>query len=324
MRISGLLSGLVLVFVATIALGTPLDFKTVSADAKWVAHVDVDAMRTSTLVQKMYLLVVQECNDLDPQMAKLRAEWGLDPRIDLHGMTLYGPQFGEPKGILIIYANVDRKKLEGKASAAKDHKTAAYGPYEIHVWTETRHGQQRPAAAAFCRPNVVVFGPSVDDVKHAIDVFDGKKASLDGKESVLTAKVLAGTTVLARATGLSEAKLPMKSSLVKQSDSMSIVMGESGEQSFFHGVLVAKSADIALEFKKIVDGGIALAGLRAGSDAAAARLVKGVKAGVNDKTVTVEFSAPVDDVWTVVEKCVKMMLEHQREWMEHHQGGKKQ
>jgi hypothetical protein len=301
---------------AVTAQAAPIDFKAVPAEAKWLAHVDVDAMRSSMVVQKMYHMAAEKCKDLDVHMDKVKEHLGLDPRKDLHGMTLYGPRVGEHRGILIVYADVDRKLLEEKAQRAPDHKTATYGSYEIHTWMAKHMGKEHPAAGAFFKSNVIVFGPSADGVKLALDVLDGKKSSLDGKESVLTAKVPAGTTVLARAIDLGDAKLPVKSPLVKESQSLSIAMGESEGKSFFHGSLATKSTDVAEQVKKIVEGGLALGRLQHGNDAEATKLIDQVKVKVSDKNVAVDFEASADTVAAKMQQCAKQLHERHQKWME--------
>lgn len=240
MRVFGFACAVVLGF-ASMVQAAPLDVKAVCGESKWVAHVDVDAIRGNTIVKNLYQLGQEKCDWVKKGgFDKIRDQWGIDLRKDLHGMTMYGPKVGEHKAILIVYADVNRKLLEEKAPKASGHKTAKVGAFEIHAWTHKAHGHERPAAGAFFKDNVIVFGGSADNVKAALEVLDGKRPSLAGKDSALTAKVPAGTTVLARAIALDEAKLPVKSPLVKQSVSLSIDMGENEGNSFFHGKLVTK------------------------------------------------------------------------------------
>ena len=56
----------------------------------------------------------------------------------------------------------------------------------------------------------------------------------------------------------------------------------------------------------------AMAELHHGQDAEAMRLLKMFKATVADKTLSVEFSAPVDEVWTTAEKAVQKAIEHHK------------
>ena len=43
-----------LALLAAVGQAAPLDTKNVAADAKWVVHVDVDAVRDSLVVQKAF------------------------------------------------------------------------------------------------------------------------------------------------------------------------------------------------------------------------------------------------------------------------------
>ena len=52
--------------LATIGRAEPLDLKQVAAEAKWVMHVDVDALRASIVVQKAY----QKCLEMHKDAAR--------------------------------------------------------------------------------------------------------------------------------------------------------------------------------------------------------------------------------------------------------------
>ena len=74
----GLAAAVVLAF-AGLAQAGPLDVKQVSADAKWAAHLDVDALMASNLVKKAREQILKEhpaCRSEtggDPQPVPLRS-----------------------------------------------------------------------------------------------------------------------------------------------------------------------------------------------------------------------------------------------------------
>ncbi|MCL4190817.1 MAG: hypothetical protein KJZ87_03660, partial [Thermoguttaceae bacterium] len=111
MRIGGLAVAIVLA-IAAFSWAAPLDPKVVSGEAKWVVHLDVDAMRDSSLVRTAYQEFVDKCPLAKvalPALDAARAQIGFDPRTDLHGLTLYGSQVGKEEGVLIVFADANQK-----------------------------------------------------------------------------------------------------------------------------------------------------------------------------------------------------------------------
>jgi len=304
MRVWGLASLVVAMGLVASAKAAPLDVKQVPAGATWVVHVDVDAIRASTVVQKAYAQCREKHKDaVEKALAKVREHAGLDLEKDLHGITLFGPKLGEHKGAMIVWATVDQKVISERVKKAPDFKVTAYGPYQVASWTHKGKMGQHPAAGAFWKSEATVLSDSPECVQLALDVLDGKKPALEAKG--LLAHPPAGATVVAHATGIADAKLPAKCPVPKQIESVGLVMGESEGQSFLRVRVVTKTPEVAGQIKAIVEGGKALAQLRHLGDAAATKIIDQLKVSVSDKTVTVGFKAPAADVWDHIQKVIK-------------------
>ncbi len=297
MRIGGLAAA-ILLGLATLGQAAPLNPEVVAGDAKWVAHLDVDAMRSSIVVQKAYQHFVEKSPigkaavtmlDVSPALI------GMDPRKDLHAVTIYGSQIGKHKGVLIVFAEADRKLLTEMVKKAHGYESSTYGSYELHSWIHEDDEDERPVTGAFYKDKVMVFSGSEAEVKVALDVMDGKKPGLTCK--VLAAEAPAGTTVLARVVGIAEAETPCESKLAKEIESVGVVTGENEGQSFLHVKVVAKSAEVAKQMGRVAEGVRALGVLHAIDHPKDKQLVEGMKVNVADKTVTVDGSAPAEAVW---------------------------
>jgi hypothetical protein len=299
----------VVLILARAACAAPLDLKQVPADAAWVAHLDVDAMRTSTVLQRAYRKYIQPQKKAQRQLDNLRDRTGMDPRKDLHGLTAYGKRIGRNEGVLIVQAEVNQKLLLALVKLTPDHRSVGYGPYEIHTWTDAKGKKdQRTVSGAFYKPMVIVLAPSADEVKAALDVLDGKSPSLAGKPSPLAAPVPAGTAVMARAVGLAHAELPFKSPLVTQSETFSLVVGEHQAECFAEAKLATRSPELAAQVKAIAEGARAMAELQRSGEPATVNLIRRLQVKVTGKTVSVEFHAPADEVWTEVDKNWKRLV----------------
>jgi hypothetical protein len=284
----------------------PLDVKHVCGHAKWVAHLDVDAVRDSAVVQKAY----QQCMEKHPEAAKAfdfaKVMIGMDLRKDVHGITAYGPQICKPIGIVIVLADMDQKVLEDKAKLGPDYMLTTYGNFKLHSWTHKKGGKQMHATGAFFSPKVLVFGGSVEQVKGALDVLSGKAENLGGKHSALVADVAPGTTFVHRAIDLSaNTKCPV----LKQAESFQAAMGENKGESFYQARIVMKTGDAAENVKASIDGLKGLVALGTALEPDTAKLISALKVTREDKTVVVKWSASADAVWAEIVKMAKKMQE---------------
>ncbi len=297
-----------MVGLVAVARAESLDLKQVPADAKWLGHVDVDAMRTSIVVQKAWAKGMEMHKDAAAHLAKLRDKLGLDICKDLHGLTFYGKQVGKHTGVLIVNAKVNQKLLLEKAAKAPDHKVTKFGSYDLHTWTDKHHGPAHTVAGTFYKGDRLVFASSLDELKAALNVLDGKSPSV-GSNSPLAGKVRPGTTFLLRVSGLAEANLPCKAPVVKQIESAHISVGESGGQSFLHARATMKTTEVTQQVKAIVDGGKALAAMHVANDAAAKKLVDALQVTAEGTTLNVRWTGSANDVWNLLEKHAKRMAE---------------
>jgi hypothetical protein len=306
-----------LALVAAVGQAAPFDAAKISADAKWVVHVDVDAVRDSTIVKKSFETCPLLKSESGKHFDKIVEQLGIDLRKDLHGITIYGTDTDKDHGVAIVFAKINRKPLLEKAQKAADHKVVKHGAVEIHTWTHTMGLKTRPGAGAFYKPGVLVLASSEKAVEDAIDVLAGKSPGLTDPKSALGGHVYTGSTLLARSIAM---PADAHCEVIKQLDGFRIAMGENKGKSFYRARLFMKTAESAEQIKAINDGIKAVAALHFGSDADVKKLVDGMKTTVKDKTVSVRWDASTDDVWAVVEKLAKKAMGH---FQSHHAEGTK-
>jgi len=298
--------------LTTVARSEPVELKQVPADAKWLIHVDVDAMREATVVQKAYHKCMEMHKDAQKHFDKVREMLGLDLKKDLHGITIYGKDLDRHHGVVIVHADVNQKLLLEKAQKAPDHKVAKYGSFEIHSWTHKRGKESHTAFGTLLQPNVLVFAGSEAAIHAALDVLDGKSPGITDEKSPLAGRLPPGATLIVRASAVGP---QVKCPILKDADSLRITLGENKGQSFYRARLTMKSSEAADQVKSIVEGFKAMVGLSHGSDALAMKLVGAIKVTTQDKAVRIAWSAPAEDVWTAIEKAGKEMRE---KWAKKH------
>jgi hypothetical protein len=293
------------VFTAT-AQAAPLETKNVAANATWVVHVDVDAIRDSQIVQKAFATCPM-LKESGKHFDMIRDKAGVDLRKDLHGITVYGPDAEKTHAVAIVFSTVNQKLLLEKAEHAADHKVTKHGAIDIHSWTHKHHEKTETAAGAFYKPDVLVFAATPQGVAAAIDVLDGKSAGIADGKSALGGKPPAGASFVARASAI---PAKVNCAVLKQTQSLRIALGESKGKSFYHANLVMKTADDATQVKAMADGLKAVGELRFANEADVKKLVDALQTTVSGKTLKVRWEASADDVWNVVEKAAKKAAEH--------------
>ncbi len=280
----------------------PVDFAHVGAEAGWLVHVDVDAVRGASLFEKAFHRVMAEHPHLEKQLEALSALLDLDLRRDLHGITAYGKRFAQHEGVLLVYARFKPEMLQAKANWLPEHATVHHGRFEIHSWLEAKgKPDERRVAAVFFRDDLMAFSPRLADLKAGLAVLAGEAAGLP-KDSPLAAPLPAGAAVVARAIRLSSAPVPFKSPLVTQSEAFSLAVGESNGQVFAEAQLTMKSPEAARLVKEIVEGICAMAVLQWSDDPSLAALLGRCEVRQAETRTTVAFRASADEVWREVDR----------------------
>ena len=185
------------------------------------ADLDADALMAASFTQKARDRLMKEHPDLQARLDLLRNLWRFDPEKDLHGITVYGTRLKKDTGVAVIHAQVDQKLLLDLAKAAPDHEVTTYGQYELHTWRKDAHKLDH---AAFFKPDVLVFGASLDELKAALDVLNGTKPNYAAANEKLLDLSPSGAIFVAGARDISSAEVPHESPLVKHAESFLLVL----------------------------------------------------------------------------------------------------
>ena len=287
----------------------PLNQAQVPADAKWLLHVDVDAMRQASVVQKAWKKGLEMHKEAQQHLDKLKTAIGMDICKDLHGVTAYGMQIGKHTGVLLVNAKVDRKLLLDKAEKAKDHKVVKLGDIDVHSWTQSHQGHTKTVWGAFYKADYLLFASSLEEMKAAIAVLDGKAAAL-ATSSPLAGSVQPGTTLVARVTGLGAVNIPGRCPFAKLTEGFNIGMGENSGQSFLQFKGLMKTPEAADQAKKVMEALKTLASVHVSENAKLQKMVDALQTKADGKTVTVAWSGSANDVWDLMQEHAKRMAEH--------------
>ena len=290
------------------ACAGPLDGKQVSADARWLVHIDVDAIMAGEVTRVIGGLWLK-LPAASVGLKNLSLATGIDPTEDLRSITIYGRPYTEPGAVVILRAEVDQKRLMVLLRRKADYRLSTHGEHELISWTENKGKEdEHTVTGCFHRPTVIVFGRDAAAVRKALDVLDGTSRGLSRSDPLFSANTPPGTMIQARATDFADVQ-QFKSPLVQESKFLLVALGEEGGETFAAARLVTKSAEVARQVQAIVKGFLALAKLQLASDEEALKILEAVEVSTEESTVSVECRGPTGDVAKLIERAWMKQLE---------------
>ncbi len=295
MKICHVLMALVLAYTGA-TQAAPLNLAQVASDSQWFVHLDVDAMRESSLVRNAYMAGTQQWAELEVWIGMACDQVGVDPRTDLHGLTMFGTKLGKLEGVALIDAQMRPEAMIDRAKGESGYQSTRYGQREIHSWTDG----ENTVTGAFFTPALLVVARTQKEIQQALDVLDGKATSLAKKPGVPIVPAPEGTMLQAWVQGLANTPLPLKSPAIKKSQALSLLVGENGGQVSASTRLVMQTPDVAKKVYAVLEGVRSAAELQYEDNPRIMAVVRQVKLSVSDCTVCLELRAGAEDVWTQV------------------------
>lgn len=186
--------------LAAAAVAAPLKPERVAAEAKWVAHFDVDAARSSKVVGALF----DECiagKQGKGALKWLGERWGFQPQKELHALTLYGIRVAPGQFVAIVDAEMDKESIVDRFRKVSDPQTKEYHSHTIFTWTENLGKQKTETSVAFFKPTLAVVASGTELAQQALDVLRGEAAHLKA-DLPLAADTPPGTVFFARGVDL--------------------------------------------------------------------------------------------------------------------------
>jgi hypothetical protein len=290
--------------LSSLSLAGPFDVKQVPASAKWVLHIDADAVAGSQLWQ-MAQPMLGARPEFNAKVAELQRIAEMQFPKDLHSVTLFGTGFTERDATAVIRAKVNRERLRTLLSVNESFSADKHGEHEVLGWVDK--GKQ--LYGSFAGGDAVVISQSKASVQAALDLIDGKDKGL-ATTSMLTPAGKASPGILLYVAGEGLAQLARagaaQSPLAGQVDSAWITIAEQNENVVLRGSLAAKDAQTAEKVRKSIDGIQAIASLAADDPNAPAEK-RAAAAAMQDLTVKTEGTTVTAD-WPIPLATVKELM----------------
>lgn len=273
-----------------------LDASRLPEDAKWVIHLDLDAVREAGL----FATVENHWPPAKLVRAKLQQvkdQIGIDPTRDIASVTAYDNRYVENSGVVMIEVkDLDSKRLiEELKRKQPNHQVSMHEGHTIYSWT-MNPGQPNAhvVSGAICG-NTVLLSRDLDQVRRAIDQFDGRGMRLP-QDSPLAAETPAGTVILARAVDMADQETLFRSSVLREAHMLAVAVGMDGGDVFVSASMEAAEPRIAAECRDVVQGFRGLVSLQFVDDERALRVIGGLTVDVSGRIVSAQWRAAGEDI----------------------------
>jgi len=184
------------------AKADPFDVKIVPTGAKWVVHIDVDAIAKSSF----WPLIEAKIN-ADPNvqggLQQFEMVSGMVLPQDVHAVTLYGLGFEGPDFVIVVKAHANQQQLLNLLQTSPSFTSVTHGEHEIVSWED----KGKIMYGAFFSTDRAVIAQAQENVEKALDTMDGKGEALKAG-SVMAQPT--GTGVLAGVASDAVAELAKK------------------------------------------------------------------------------------------------------------------
>ena len=289
-----------------------IDRAQVDASAKWVAHFDVEAFRSTQLFQE--IKAADKEGELDKALSEVAEQHGIQLLDDVFSVTAYGTALGEEHGVVLVQGNAH---VEAALAAAQEKHGAkslrirerdcvqwGAGAEDGFSWLSPGTGDRRQ----------VVLSKTQADLEQALDVLDKKRPALDTQpQSDLYAPLAAGSFAFVAATGILEElagphghDIKQMSAAARLAKGLRIELGETSGNVYLDLRLRTEKPEDAQRIQKIFDGLLALPGLMHGADTEAGevidRLTQAIKVEALNEIAHVRFQYAAKALFGEIQK----------------------
>ncbi len=277
----------------------------VAADARWVVHADLNALRASTLGKELVTAIEKA------QAGATAGVIGLDVSkvlATVGTLTAYGTNLsGKPEaidGALVLQGTADLRKiaesllLQGTLAEPKVFSEVTDLGFPAYAIADPK---AKPEAnlqviVAFPPEPIVLVGKSREQLRKARDVFRGAAPSLVQTPASPLNRLAAGADgafLFSASVVPTEPLFPQnapQARILQLANSGAIALGERGANTFAHVELLASSDHNADKLMKILQGMTAMFSLAETTDKQLAEFLNSTAVARQDNTVTLDLA----------------------------------
>jgi hypothetical protein len=293
-----IISCALLLSAGMLARADALNKQHVSADAKWLVHVDCDYLRQTKVGEFLFNRF------LAPKIAEVGASFKLDASNlvqRISSLTAYGTDFKkgpDANGVLLINSDAETQKaLEGLlvAQMLADTNGPVQKISEADAPALYSFGGQVFIAPQKGGP--IVISKAEDQVETARELLAGKGQSLAASKNLQTlAPASDSFFFVAAAEALELPKLPAEAKILQMAEGVRVALGEKAERVFLDLGLRAKTSEVTKEIQQVIEGMVALVKISQAENTELMDLAKSTKVTSSNQLVSLNIEYPANKV----------------------------
>ena len=271
----------------------------ISSDAKFVAHLDLDAFRASKIGTTLLKKIRKE--EGREKLDALVEIIGFDPLTALKGATMSG-NGEEDNGILVVRHKANNTKLLAFMKLDEHYRKTEHGKHEIHGAGDRGDGKR--GYVSFVNDTTAVLAPSRELAGDGIDLVNGKGAAKQIPPSLESAGKKATNAFITAYADIESQEIDDEnfSQMVRQG---ALVMGESDGKLILSVAVDTYDADTAQQLEAMVNGLIGFAKLGQDENPEVKAILKGLKVAREKVTVSIHFAIDVDKFFELIDPALK-------------------
>jgi hypothetical protein len=292
--------------VPAAAFGPGVDAAMIPADARWLAHVDVQGMFNSTLFKTLQGLEPDLDFHNNPDVAELRQMLGFDPFAEVKSVTAYGLPRDEEAAVIMIRTSAAAESAFSLLEQHLDRRQTSMGGVDMQHWSEG-HGDDMytyMARKEGSDARLLLVAGHAHDLAMGVNALRGEIDSLADEPGLNTS---AGPGVLAMVSASGRlAELghdPEAERIAKMVESIQASLSENDGVLAVAVSVTAKNAADAMAARQMIQGGLAFVGLMARNEPEAAPilpLIDSLEVQTHGNTLSLRIERHVDDLVALI------------------------
>ncbi len=275
----------------------PVKGDLVAADARWLFHLDLDALRASKIGAYLFKEVIDKRLADAPKLVQGTDLAALARKIT--AVTAYGGDYtkGAQTGVLLVDTDADTvKALEdlvlGEMERRPDSpiKRLQSQPFPIYQL-------KSDSVAGLPRRGLIVLAKNRAQVERAGEVANGAKANLKSAPKFQgLPEPPRGTVLSAMAESFQDvAGIPPQARVFQMADGARLALGEVGDKLCLNVSMKARTEEASQQMRQVVEGLVALVSLSDSTNQEVLGLVRGLRVTNAGHLFSMQLDYPVTD-----------------------------
>ena len=287
----------------------PLDPTIVDSDAGWLFHADYDQFnksKTGNLIKQQMSLL-----GLDSHLTDFSDKFAFNPLEDVNGVSIYGQGEDRSKAVAIVYANFEKQVLLDLLEKDSTHEVIEYENQKIHKFrNKKRANDEGEIVFVLLNTGNIILSTGLDAVKTAADNQNAGQNNISNTALISLVEKNSSAIIQLAGINIAENMSPKNDSIVlKQTDTLSITIGERQGIFYIDSNLSAYDLQPAIDIENMMRGFISLGYLANEKHPEWTKIAQATQVIRKDKAINVYFEAEPEFILSMMNEAWKKKIE---------------